>query len=67
MVCLNIIVLEKAGDLKSPPKKKPTKKDTYKDGGVKKLVIIGIVQETAETYFNAKIILNLLKIEKIFL
>ena len=64
-VCLNIIVWKKADDLKSPPKKKPTKNDTYKDGGVKKLVIIGIVQKIAETYFNTKTILNLLKIEKI--
>ena len=51
--------------MKSPPKKKSAKSREYKDGGVKKLVIIAIVQDIAETYFNAKTILNLLSIEKI--
>lgn len=60
-VCLNIIKKDKADDVKSPPKKKPA----YKDGGVKKLLIIGIVQEISETYYNAKTILKLLGIEKI--
>ena len=64
-VCLNIIVREKADDLKSPPKKKQTKKATFKDGGVKKLVVIGIVEEILETYFNVKTILNIMDIGKI--
>ena len=46
-------------------KRNQQKKATFKDGGVKKLVIIGIVQEIAETYYNTKTILNLLNIEKI--
>ena len=66
-VCLNIIVRENADDLKSPPKKKQTKKATFKDGGVKKLVVIGIVEEILETYFNVKTILNIMDIEKLIL
>ena len=65
-ICLNIVVNEKTeSDLRSPPKKKPSKSSDFKDGGVRKLLIIGIVQDIAETYGNAKIILNLLGIEKI--
>ena len=66
-VCLNIIarlMMIQADDLKEPPKKKPMK-SAFKDGGVKKLLILVIVQDIAETYFNAKTILNLLHIEKI--
>ena len=61
--CINII--EKKKPEKSPPKKKQNKSKKYKDGGVKKLLIIAIVQDIAETYFNAKTILKLLEIEKI--
>ena len=50
-------------DIKSPPKKRQAK--SKKDGGVKKLLIIGIAQEILETYDNVKAILNLLKLEKI--
>ena len=50
-------------DIKSPPKKRQAK--SKKDGGVKKLVIIGIAQEILETYDNVKAILKLLKLEKI--
>ena len=68
-ICLNIIIKDTPDDLKSPPKKKPAKstsyKDAYKDGGVKKLVILVIVQDIAETYFNTKTMMNLLKIDKI--
>ena len=68
-ICLNIIRKGNPDDLKSPPKKKPAKsanyKDSYKDGGVKKLVIIAIVKDIAETYSNAKAMLNLVQIEKI--
>ena len=54
--CLNIIVKNQPDELKSPLKKKSAKSKNYKDGGVKKLVIIAIVQDIAETYYNAKTI-----------
>ena len=56
-----------ADDLKSPPKKRTAKhiKQRYKDSGVKKLFIIGIVEDILETYDNVKAILTLLGLEKI--
>ena len=62
-VCLNMIETKTPFDIKSPPKKRQAKRK--KEGGVKKLVIIGIAQEILETYENVKSILNLLKLEKI--
>ena len=61
-VCLKNI--PKRNPLRSPPRKKHFK-SKFKDGGVKKLLIIGIVQDISETYYNAKQILRLLDIEKI--
>ena len=50
-------------DIKSPPKKRQAK--AKKDGGVKKLLIIGIAQDILETYYNAKTLMDLLKLERI--
>ena len=50
-------------DIKSPPKKRQAR--AKKDGGVKKLLIIGIAQGILETYENVKAMMNLLNLEKI--
>lgn len=58
-VTVNVIV---------PPKKKTKTnkiKSRYKDGGVKKLEIIAIVEGVIENYENVKAILNLVKLQKI--
>ena len=51
-VCLNMTEMKTPFDIKSPPKKRQAK--SKKDGGVKKLLIIGIAQEILETYDNVK-------------
>ena len=63
---ITVNVIEKnchTDDIKSPPKKRQAK--GKKDGGVKKLVIIGIAQAILETYENVKTILDLLKLDTI--
>ena len=62
-VCLNMIERKTPFDIKSPPKKGQAK--AKKEGGVKKLLIIGIAEAILETYENVKTILELLHLEKI--
>ena len=62
-VTINIIEKKSPLDMKSPPKKRQAK--DKKDGGVKKLLIIGIAEAILETYENVKTILNLLKLDRI--
>ena len=60
-VCLNLILDQ---DQKSPEKKKPAgSSDRFKDSGVKKLLIIAIVQGIPETYRNVKVIMGFLDLQ----
>jgi hypothetical protein len=58
-VCLNVMSNSEQSQTASPVKKRAHK---FKDSGVKKLLIIGIIQETTENYDNVREILRLLNL-----
>ena len=48
----------------SPQKKKNTQKK-FKDGGVKRLIILGLIEDVPETYENVKTLMELVGVNKL--
>ena len=61
-VCLNIVESDEHSPTASPLKKKAA---MFKCTGVKKLLIIGLIQNTSENYDNVRELLNVLDIRNI--
>ncbi len=63
-VCLNVIE-DARTPTQSPVTKKPTSQDKFRDTGVKKLIILGIVANVQENYHNVKTLLDACQVKQL--
>ena len=61
-LCLTIVELKNSEEFTEEKKKMPRHQQKFKDGGVKKLLILGLVESCLETYDNVKVLMELLGI-----
>lgn len=58
-LCLTIEELKNSEEFTEEKKKMPRHQQKFKDGGVKKLIILGLVEGCLETYDNVKVLMDI--------
>ena len=61
-LCLTMEQLKSSEEFTEEKKKRPRHEQRFKDGGVKKLIILALVENCLETYDNVKVLMDILGI-----